>query len=51
MIVESDEMEKELFAIPKEPVDTAAAMIGFHASQMVQDDEQEYLRRLAKADP
>lgn len=38
VIVDSPEIQQELFALPKEPVDTASFMIGFHASQVVQDD-------------
>lgn len=38
VIVESDEVRHELFAIPKNLVDTADHLIGFHASQLMPDD-------------
>jgi acyl-CoA hydrolase len=38
MIVDSPQIEKELFALPKSAGDTSSTMIGLHASQMVQDD-------------
>jgi acyl-CoA hydrolase len=38
MIVDSPDMEKELFALPKSPLDTSSTMIGLHSSQLVRDD-------------
>jgi acyl-CoA hydrolase len=38
MIVDSPEMEKELFALPKAALDTSSIMIGLHSSQFVRDD-------------
>lgn len=38
MLVESPELEKELFALPKSSIDTSSFMIGLHASQLVKDD-------------
>lgn len=37
-IVESDEIRHELFAVPKNLVDTVDHLIGFHASQLMPDD-------------
>lgn len=37
-VVESDEVQHQLFALPRAPVDPTDHMIGFHASQLVPDE-------------
>lgn len=37
-VLESSEISHQLFALPRNPVDKIDQMIGFHASQMVQDE-------------